>query len=77
MALFLTEEEQELTEPFYSVGLWCIPNDKDLNIITASYFDDGVEYYLFNIIRIITKHYIDDCVEYYLFDKIRIWKNER
>lgn len=52
MALFLSKERQELTEPILSIGLGFLPEEKDLNIITCDYYNNCAEYYLFNKIMV-------------------------
>lgn len=51
-ALFLSKEEQQYTEPIIMVGLYWLPEETDLLVLTRRYYDNCTEYYLFNKIRI-------------------------
>lgn len=52
MSLFLSKEEQKITESICSIGLWYTSNEDMLNLITALYSKNRTEYYLFNKIKI-------------------------
>ena len=52
MVIFLSKQEQQLTEPIFTVGLEDMSREKDLAIITGGYNDKYYEYYLFNRIRV-------------------------
>ena len=52
MALFLSKEKQKYTQPIIDIGLCCMPDEKNLAIITCNYSNNCTEYYLFNKVRI-------------------------
>ena len=52
MTLFLSKEKQKYTRPVLCIGLWFLPDEKDLNIITYNYSNNCIKYYLFNKIKI-------------------------
>lgn len=52
MTIFLSKEKQKYSQPILCFGLWFLPEEKDLNIITCDYSNNCIEYYLFNKIKI-------------------------
>ena len=52
MGLFLSREDQQITESIFSIGLCFMPKDSNLDIITAIYKKNSVVYYLFNKLKI-------------------------
>ena len=52
MGLFLSKEKQLSTDTILSIGFWFTPEKQIFNVITAQYFDNSIEYYLFNKIKI-------------------------
>ena len=59
MRLFLSKEEQDLTMPFYSIGFPWMPENEWIDIVTAYYYNDCIEYYLFNKVMIWKKRLRD------------------
>lgn len=57
MNFFITKNKRKKTKTVLSVGLFFLPEETDIDIITICQTSEYVEYYLFNLIKIYRKDF--------------------
>jgi hypothetical protein len=57
MNFFITKNKRKKTKTVLSVGLFFLPEETDIDIITIYQTSEYVEYYLFNLIKIYRKDF--------------------
>ena len=57
MNFFITKNKYKKTKTVLSVGLFFLPEETDIDIITIYQTSEYVEYYLFNLIKIYRKDF--------------------